>query len=172
MTGTFALLPSELDRSTLRRRRPLRLRSDTPRRERLLRRLGQSNEVPLILIVAPAGYGKTTLLSHWLADDPRQTAWVEIDEADDDPDRLMMSIALALAEPVSDDLTLSGFAGAIARRQEPFVLVLDDLQVLRSPEALAVVTAVADTVPAGSQVILASRQEPLLPIGRLARGGN
>ena len=52
---------------------------------------------------------------------------------------------------------------AIASREEPFVLVLDDLHNLCSPEALAVVTAVADTVPAGSQVVVAGREEPPHP---------
>ena len=86
-----------LDRPTERRHRP-RVREGTVRRERLLRRLAQTTHVPLTLLVAPAGYGKTTLLEHWLQQDPRPVAWLTVDELDDDPDRLVAAIARALDE--------------------------------------------------------------------------
>ena len=96
--GSAVLLP-ETDGAVLRHCRPPRLRAGTLRRERLLRRLAQTRHVPLTLIVAPAGYGKTTLLAHWLANDARQVAWLTLDEADDEPDRVTESIAVALDIP-------------------------------------------------------------------------
>jgi LuxR family maltose regulon positive regulatory protein len=141
------------------------------RRERLLRRLGQTAHVPLTLVVAPAGYGKTTLLVHWLQADPRELAWLTVDEADDAPDRLITSIALAFGERIPVNLTLAELAFAIEQREQPFVLAIDDVHHLRSGEALEVVTAVADAVPAGSQIVLAGRGEPDLPIGRLRAQG-
>ena len=171
MADGSAVLLAEAD-AVLRHGRPPRLRARTLRRERLLRRLAQTRHVPLTLIVAPAGYGKTTLLAHWLAIDARHVAWLALEEADDEPGRVMESIALALDLPNPSDLTLATLGRAIALREEPFVLVLDDLHNLSSPEALAVVTAVADTVPAGSQVVGAGREEPDIPIGRLRAHGH
>ena len=81
----------------------------------------------------------------------------------------MASIALALDE--LEAATLVELADALERREEPFVLVLDDLHHLRSPEAQAVVMAIADAVPHGSQVVAAGRREPDLPIGRLRAQG-
>jgi LuxR family transcriptional regulator, maltose regulon positive regulatory protein len=168
MTDTSTLWPAELLRPTRRHRAP-RLRRGTVRRERLLRRLGQSAHVPVALVVAPAGYGKTTLLVHWLQGDARPLTWLTIDRADDDPERLIASLAVALGEPA--DLTLAAVTYAIERSDEPFVLALDDVHHLRSAEALAVVGAIADAVPPGSQVVLASRCEPGIPIGRLRAQG-
>ena len=166
MTDVSALLFAEQDRSTERRCRRPRLRGGTLRRERLLRRLAQSSHVPLTLLVAPAGYGKTTLLGHWLRQDRRPVAWLTVDEADDDPDRLVASIALALDELVPAT-TLAELADAVERRQEPFVLVLDDLHHLRSRAAHGVMMAIADALPPGSQLVAAGRREPDIPIGRL-----
>ena len=87
MADGSAVLLAEAD-AVLRHGRPPRLRARTLRRERLLRRLAQTRHVPLTLIVAPAGYGKTTLLAHWLAIDARQVAWLALDEADDEPGRV------------------------------------------------------------------------------------
>ena len=157
-----------LDRPTERRHRP-RVREGTVRRERLLRRLAQTTHVPLTLLVAPAGYGKTTLLEHWLQQDPRPVAWLTVDELDDDPDRLVAAIARALDE--LEAATLVELADALELREEPFVLVLDDLHHLRSPEAQDVVMAIADAMPYGSQVVAAGRREPDLPIGRLRAQG-
>jgi LuxR family maltose regulon positive regulatory protein len=152
-----------------RHHRPPRLRRGTVRRERLLRCLGQSAHVPVALVVAPAGYGKTTLLVHWLQGDPRPLTWLTLEPADDEPERLIASLAVALGEPA--DLTLAALAYAVERREDPLVLALDDAHHLRSAEALAVVDALAAAVQPGSQVVLAGRCEPALPVGRLRAQG-
>src|SRR3954452_6427748 len=66
-------------------------------RTRLLDALAAApDRASLILLTAPAGYGKTTVLSQWAAEDPREFAWVTVDEADEDPVRLAGHVALAL----------------------------------------------------------------------------
>jgi LuxR family maltose regulon positive regulatory protein len=168
MTDIATLWPADQLRPTRHHRAP-RLRRGTVRRERLLRRLGQSTHVPITLVVAPAGYGKTTVLVHWLQTDPRPMAWLTIDPADDDADRLIASLAVALGEPA--DLTLAALAYAVERREVPLVLALDDVHHLRSADALSVVDAIAAAVQPGSQIVLAGRSEPALPIGRLRAQG-
>src|SRR4051794_33926306 len=66
-------------------------------RTRLLDALAAApDRASLILLTAPAGYGKTSVLSQWAAEDPREFAWVTVDEADGDPVRLAGHVALAL----------------------------------------------------------------------------
>ena len=66
-------------------------------RARLVQALAATpDRVSLILLTAPAGYGKTTVLSQWAGEDSREFAWVTVDEADDDPVRLAGHVALAL----------------------------------------------------------------------------
>jgi LuxR family maltose regulon positive regulatory protein len=168
MADTSTLWPAHQLHLSRRHRMP-RLRRGTMRRDRLLRRLRQSTHVPVALVIAPAGYGKTTLLVHWLQADPRPLVWLTLDRADDDPGRLVASLADALGEPA--DLTLAAVTYAIERRVDPFVLALDDVHHLRSADALAVVDALADAVPPGSQIVIAARCEPRLPIGRLRAQG-
>ena len=76
--------------------RPPKARRDSVRREDLLARLEQERCRPLILLTAPAGYGKTTLLAQWAAESSRPCAWVTLDHADDDPETLAASISGAL----------------------------------------------------------------------------
>ena len=122
-------------------------------RDRLVRRLMDVHDVPLALLLAPAGYGKTTTLLEWAQHDDRPFAWVALHHADDDAKHLRNSVARA-----TDPL--------IARGGE-FVIVLDDVQVLRSHEAIAVLTALVEEPPPGARLVLASRCEPPLPLGRL-----
>jgi LuxR family maltose regulon positive regulatory protein len=122
-------------------------------RARLVRRLTEVHDMTLALLVAPAGYGKTTTLLEWAQHDERPFAWVTLDRADDDAEHLRASVACA-----TDPLTGRG---------REFVLVLDDLQVLRSRGAIDVLTALVEDPPAGAQLVLASRCEPPLPLGRL-----
>jgi LuxR family transcriptional regulator, maltose regulon positive regulatory protein len=123
---------------------------------------------PLVLLVAPAGYGKTVLLSEWAAHDERPFAWVELRDDDNEPALLLEHVAGAL-DPVAP-----GGGDALDRLSEaaPLVVVLDDAQVLHEPAALTAVAAIRQVLPAGSQLALASRSQPALPLGRLRAHGN
>lgn len=122
-------------------------------RERLVRRLMEARDVPLALLAAPAGYGKTTTLLEWAQHDERPFAWIALDWAADDPEQLLAAVESA--------------TGPLTKRGSPFVLVLDDLQFLRSAAAIDALKRTVARPPAGAQVVLASRSEPPFPLGRL-----
>jgi LuxR family maltose regulon positive regulatory protein len=122
-------------------------------RGRLVRRLLDARELPLIVLAAPAGYGKTTTLLDWAQHDERPFAWVTLDRDDDAPDQLTASLPRAV-EPQR-------------RRGGAFVLVLEGLHELRSSAACEVVADLVAHPPAGCQVVLSSRTSPPLPLGRL-----
>ena len=98
-----------------------------------------------MLVVAPAGYGKTTLLSQWAARDARPFAWVSVDERDNDPFVLLQHVAAALdrIEPLGADVTeaferpgpvwdaiVPRLSAELSSRTSPFVLVLDGADAL------------------------------------------
>ena len=138
--------------------------------------------LPFVAVVAPAGYGKTTLLARWAEADPRAFAWVALDSQDDDALVFMRHIAGAIhtVEPLPPEVfeALSGPGGstwsnrvprlgsALASLQRPLVLVLDDLHAVANPSCLDVLAALFEYVPAGSQIAIASREEPVLPLAR------
>jgi LuxR family maltose regulon positive regulatory protein len=156
-------------------------------RPRLVRRLIDAGDVPVALLLAPAGYGKTTLLSEWEACDPRPFAWVTLDDGDNDPLTLLSAIALALdavrpvgwevLEPLSslgrDPATsaLRRFVRSLNGMEVPAVLVLDDLHVLHTKEARAAVTTIAQACGRGLQLALASRSDDGVPVARLRAHG-
>jgi LuxR family maltose regulon positive regulatory protein len=106
-----------------------------------------------VVLAAPAGYGKTTTLLEWAQHDERPFAWVSLGPSDDDAEQLRASLARA-----TDPLT--GRDGA-------FVLVLDDVQHLTSKAAIDVLASLVEHPPPGAQVVLASRCEPPLHLGRM-----
>jgi LuxR family transcriptional regulator, maltose regulon positive regulatory protein len=138
--------------------------------------------VPFATIVAPAGYGKTTLLARWAESDSRPFAWVALDAQDDDALVFLRHIAGAIhrVEPLSPEVivTLSGperspwsrrvpgVGNALAGLERPLVLALDDLHSVANPACLDVLTALCAYVPRGSQIAVASREEPALPVAR------
>jgi LuxR family transcriptional regulator, maltose regulon positive regulatory protein len=141
------------------------------RRPRLLAKLAEGRDAPLVTIVAPAGYGKTCLLAEWAEEDDRPSVWLGLEPWHDDPLRLTREILAALEEPVpeldlADDVPRA-LATALEARAHPVALILDDVHYLTSPDALHVLTTVAEHLPFGSQLILASRTHPSLPLGRL-----
>ena len=123
------------------------------------------------------------MLSEWAERDPRPFAWVRLDAEDDHPARLIASIAAVLeaSEPVGKGVftALSSRRPEAARRalprllrylnyrEQPVVLVLDDVHALRAPESFRVLQAIAEAMPSGSQLALASRREPGIAVGSL-----
>ena len=147
-----------------------------------------ASAVPLVSVVAPAGYGKTTLLASWAEADPRPFAWVALDRRDDDAVVLLRYIAAAVdrVEPLPDEVfdALSGPGGsswalrvprvgsALAALDRPLVLALDDLHAVANPSCLDVLAELLRYVPAGSQIAIASREEPPLPLARWRAEGS
>jgi LuxR family transcriptional regulator, maltose regulon positive regulatory protein len=167
--------------------RPAPLRHGLVPRPRLVRRLLDARALPVALIVAPAGYGKTTVLSEWDTCDRRPFAWVKLDADDNDARTLLSAIVVALdsAEPVGWDVREALGSGApdatavvlrrlvrsLGRRERPAVLVLDDLQMIRSRESRQLVTALSRACGVGLQLALASRSDDVLPVARLRAHG-
>jgi LuxR family maltose regulon positive regulatory protein len=134
----------------------------------------------IVSVTAPAGYGKSTLLAQWAHRDERAVAWVSLDGWDDDPLSLLVTLASAFTTlddapaGLVQDMIRAGpsvlgraaprLATVIANVDAPFLLVLDDLQAVRSPACHDVLGLLLDAVPPGSQVVIASRYEqPHLP---------
>jgi LuxR family maltose regulon positive regulatory protein len=156
-------------------------------RTALVNRLRVTHAFPVATLVAPAGYGKTTLLAQWSERDKRAFAWVSIDERDNDPIVLLRHIAAALheVEPlddyVFDALGPSGdsmwtaavprLGAALASRERPVVVVLDDAHLLRSRDSTAAVSALVDHLAGGSMLVLAGRVQPRLRIAALRASG-
>ncbi|MDL9980042.1 LuxR family transcriptional regulator [Microbacterium candidum] len=136
----------------------------------------------LVTVTAPAGYGKSSLLAEWEQVEDRATGWLTLRVEDDDPAAVLRLLAYACERfasaassvftviATSRDDVLGRMAPAVAlvlsQCERPFVLFVDDLHVLQNPECLDVLEVVLGGVPAGSQVVLASRHHPT----RLARG--
>ena len=153
----------------------------------LLERLARGDACPIVSVVAPPGYGKTTLLSQWAERDGQAFAWVSVEEGDNDPKVLLRYIAEALdvIEPIDqrvfDALTspASSIPGSVVPRlgsafssmTAPLVLVLDDVHVLHNSECRAALSVLADHVPTGSRLALAGRAGPPLRVARLRAEG-
>src|SRR5688500_7318296 len=153
-------------------------RAGLVRRDRLISRLAHASDTPVLMLVAPAGYGKSTLLADWTRSDPRPCAWLSLDERHNDPAVLLGSIIVLLdrIEPVPDDVIAplttprSGVSSvviprleeALREREEPFVLVLDDLHLIDEKDHADLIVAIAHALPAGSQMAIATRSSPRL----------
>ena len=174
----------DLVRSKLR---PPPARSGTIRRSSLIERLARDDSRPIVSVVAPPGYGKTTLLSHWAERNGHAFAWVSVDDHDNDPRVLLSYVAKALDEvqPVGGRVfealasPVSSVPGSVVPRlgsafwsmTAPIVLVLDDVHLLHTRECRDALSVLADHVPRGSRLVLAGRNEPPLRIARLRAEG-
>ena len=166
--------------------RPL-ARPGTIRRSSLIERLAKDNSHPIVSVVAPAGYGKTTLLSQWAEADDQAFAWVSMDEADNDPKVLLAYVAEALdaVEPVGQRVfdalssrsssvpgsVVPRLSNAFASFTSPVTLVLDDVHLLHNQEGQAALSVLADHVPLGSRLVFAGRDQPPVRTARLRAAG-
>ena len=162
-------------------------RAGTVPRSSLIDRLEREDARPIVSVVAPAGYGKTTLLSQWAERNGQAFAWVSVDEADNDAKVLLSYVATALdrVQPVGERVfealasPESSVPGSVVPRlgsalwsmTTPVVLILDDVHLLRNSECRAALSVLADHVPAGSRLVLAGRDEPPVRVARLRAEG-
>ena len=174
---------------------PPLLRPDTLSRERLNTWLDQAVTGRLALIVAEAGFGKTTLLADWARHSRRLTAWYRL-EPDDrdwltftrhlvasgrelDPDFAAETFALLMqlgpGGPTREDIRASlaaEFASFGASRPQGLTLIFDDYHVVDgSPEVAPTVRALLDLTGPGFSIVIASRSVPKLPLSRLRAHG-
>jgi LuxR family maltose regulon positive regulatory protein len=154
------------------------------RRPRLLERLSAGLSRNLTLLSAPAGFGKTTLLSDWLVASPRPVAWLSLDEGDTDPARLLTYLVaavqtvasscgagvlglLASPQPLPMEALLTNLVNDFASLPERLVLVLDDYHRSATPAVDQALTFLLEHLPPQLHVVLATREDPQLPLARL-----
>ncbi len=169
-------------------------------RPRLVQRLNEglaAGRTPgVALISASAGFGKTTLVSEWIAGSKRPVAWLSLDEGDNDPTRFLTYLVAALQTLALSDaegLAANIGAGALALLQSPqppssesiltillneintisdsFILVLDDYHVIDSKPVDQALAFLVEHQPPRMHLVIATREDPALPLARLrARG--
>jgi LuxR family maltose regulon positive regulatory protein len=163
-----------------------------PERDGSLQRTSLVNRVrsesrPVVTVVAPAGYGKTTFLRQWAQAESRAVAWVSLDASDDDDTVLLEYLATALdrIEPIDptvfDSLAsprgplhspaLSRLGSAIWNMSRPSVLMLDDVDNLGGPASRDVIGWLAEHLSPRMRLAIASRAIPSIPIARLRTRG-
>ena len=161
-----------------------RLRPNVVSRPRLIERLNEGLHSKLTLIAAPAGFGKTTLVSEWVSFIERPTAWLSLDEGENDPTRFLtylvaalQTIAATLGEGVLDVLQspqppppeaiLTTLLNEITTLPDHVVLVLDDYHVIDAKPVDMALTYLVEHLPLQMHLVIATREDPRLPLARL-----
>lgn len=159
-------------------------------RARLVDRLNDGLGRALILVCAPAGFGKTALLADWSQDSHRSVAWLSLDAGDNDPARFWRHVAAALDRvrpgiakesgpligppaPPSFDGLVAALVNELAARtaEHEVLLVLDDYHMIESRVVHASLTFLLEHLPPDLHLVVASRADPPLPLARLRGRG-
>ncbi len=156
-------------------------------RTRLIERLdeGLSEGRKLSLISAPAGFGKTTLVSEWIASGERPAAWLSLDEGDSDPSRFLTYLVSALqtvapklgegvwevlqasqSQPLTESILIA-LLNEVITLPDGFILVLDDYHVIDSRAVDELLNFLVEHLPPPMHLVITTREDPALPIPRL-----
>lgn len=153
-------------------------------RPRLIERLNEGLHRKLTLISASAGFGKPTLVSQWLAHCGRPTAWLSLEEGENDPIRFLTYFVTALQtiapnmgsgvlgalqspQPPPIDSILTALLNEITTISNPFILVLDDYHVIDAQPVADALVFLLEHLPPQMQLVIATREDPHLPLARL-----
>ncbi len=154
------------------------------RRLRLVERLNEGLHRKLTLISAPAGFGKTTLVSEWVAGCGLPVAWLSLDQADNDPARFLIYLIAALRtvapdigegvlgvlqspQPPPTEAILTALLNEIDSMPDNFVLVLDDYHLIDAKPVDDALTFLLEHLPPQLHLMIATREDPQLPLARL-----
>jgi LuxR family maltose regulon positive regulatory protein len=153
-------------------------------RPRLLERLNAGLDRKLVLVSAPAGFGKTTLLSVWVAGVGEPSAWLSLDREDNDPSRFLTYFLAALQqidpgigetaqlmsqapEPPPAASLLTSLVNDLATLPAPCILVLDDYHLIQGKPIHQQLAFLLEHLPPQVHLIIATREDPPLPLARL-----
>ncbi|HET7143471.1 MAG TPA: hypothetical protein VFI68_05580, partial [Anaerolineales bacterium] len=147
---------------------------------------GLSSGCKLTIISASAGFGKTTLVSEWVASCGQPIAWLSLDEGDNDTTRFLTYLVAALqtvapkigegilgilhetqSQPPPIELLLTDLLNEIISISDNFILVLDDYHVLDSKPVDGALTFLLEHLPPPMHLVIATREDPHLPLSRL-----
>jgi LuxR family maltose regulon positive regulatory protein len=159
-------------------------------RPRLIERLKEGLSYNLVLVSAPAGFGKTTLLSEWVhQSQPRiRMVWISLDKGDNDPVRFWDYFITALqtiqsgcgqkilpllhsAQPLSAELVLTALMNDLSSVISDFFIVLDDYHLIESQQIHDGVAFLLEHMPSRMHLIIASRADPTLPLANFRGKG-
>ena len=164
------------------------LRPNLVLRPRLTEQLNEGLHRKLTLISAPAGFGKTTLLSEWVAQCERPTAWLSLDAGENDLTRFLTYLVAALQtvaptigegilrvlqspQPSPTEAILTALLNDITTVPDEFVLVLDDYHAIDAQPVDQALTFLVEHLPPQLHLVIATREDPPLPLARFrARG--
>jgi LuxR family transcriptional regulator, maltose regulon positive regulatory protein len=135
-------------------------------------------------VSAPAGYGKTALVSRWLKENGVPSAWLSLDAGDNDPTRFLQYLITAIqsitpgigddlldmlqgAQPAQHENVINLLSNELAATSDPFVLVMDDFHVINSESVINIVFYLIDHLPNKKHLVLLTRIDPALPLSRL-----
>ena len=164
-------------------------RTNVVLRPRLIERLNEGLDRKLTLISASAGFGKTTLVSQWVAACERPVAWLSLDEGDDDSTRFLTHFVAALqtivenigegvfsslksSQPPSTESILTVLLNEISALPYKFVLVLDDYHVIDSKRIDDALIFLLKHLPPQMHLVITTRENPQFPLGRLRAQGS
>lgn len=164
-----------------------RPRQEIVPRPRLSTALDAGNGMPVTLVAAPAGYGKTTAVRAWCAARGSSPAWITLDGGDNDPVRLWSYAATAvdrvhqgvgrralrlLSGGGSVGSAVDGLMNAIAALGDEALIVFDDVQALSDEECLATIDHALERLPSAARLIMISRSDPGIGLARLRGHGD
>jgi LuxR family maltose regulon positive regulatory protein len=160
------------------------IRSGLVARPRLVERLESNIDCKLTLVSAPAGFGKTTLLSEWIHEQKRSAAWISLDKGDNDLTRflayfisafrdiegMMLEESLAMIESPqlpSMEVLLTPLINSATESRTQFALILDDYHLITNTQVHDVVRFILDNIPPNMHLVLSSRADPPWPLSRM-----
>jgi LuxR family maltose regulon positive regulatory protein len=164
------------------------IRPDLVSRPRLIERLNTGQDRKLTLLSAPAGFGKTTLLSEWVTQSEDRAAWLSLDKEDNDEVcfwtymiAALQTVQASLGEDAMQLLhapqqpatqaILTRLLNQVAALPQGIVLVLDDYHLISKPAIHEGLAFLLEHLPAQMKVVISTRADPPLPVFRLrARG--
>ena len=160
------------------------IRPERVSRPRLIKKLNDGLYRKLTLISAPAGFGKTTLVSDWLSGGERPVTFLTLDEGDNDIARFLTYFIAALQsidpilatgifnslrspQPPPIEATLTILVNEVAAIPNNFILVLDDYHLIDAPQIHDALSFLIENLPPQLHMVISTREDPLLPLSRL-----